>query len=104
MEAITTSLGNEPDSITPDDGDVDAAVEGTKITTQYQVPSLALATMEPTTTTALYSGDALTIWAGNQCWMSCDVGKALDPSIIQAQMILDAIYGMSAAAQGEITF
>jgi isoquinoline 1-oxidoreductase beta subunit len=36
--------------------------------------------------------------------MSCDVGIALDPSIIQAQMILDAIYGMSAAAQGEITF
>jgi hypothetical protein len=60
--------------------------------------------LEPTTTTALYSGDALTIWAGNQCWMSCDVGIALDPSIIQAQMILDAIYGMAAAAQGEITF
>ena len=37
-------------------------------------------------------------------WIACDVGTALDPSIIQAQMISGAIYGFSAAAMGEITF
>jgi isoquinoline 1-oxidoreductase beta subunit len=66
MDAITASLDSEPDSITRDDGDVDAAVEGTEITAQYQVPWLAHSTMEPMTTTALYTGDVLTIWAGNQ--------------------------------------
>jgi isoquinoline 1-oxidoreductase beta subunit len=40
----------------------------------------------------------------NKCWIACDVGTALDPGIIEAQMISGAIYGMSAAAQGEITF
>ena len=37
-------------------------------------------------------------------WIACDVGTALDPSIIEAQMISGAIYGMSAAIQGEINF
>ena len=37
-------------------------------------------------------------------WIACDVGVALDPSIIEAQMISGAIYGLSAAVNGEITF
>ena len=37
-------------------------------------------------------------------WIACDVGIALDPSIIQAQMVSGAIYGMSAAIMGEISF
>ncbi|MFQ1699811.1 molybdopterin cofactor-binding domain-containing protein [Loktanella agnita] len=40
----------------------------------------------------------------NKCWIACDVGTALDPGIIEAQMISGAIYGFSAAMQGEITF
>jgi isoquinoline 1-oxidoreductase beta subunit len=40
----------------------------------------------------------------NKCWIACDVGTALDPSIIEAQMTSGAIYGFSAAMQGEITF
>lgn len=40
----------------------------------------------------------------NKCWIACDVGTALDPSIIEAQMISGAIYGFSAAMQEEITF
>lgn len=66
MDAITASLSSEPNSVTRDDGDVDAAVEGTEITANYHVPWLAHATMEPMTSSALYTGDAMTIWAGNQ--------------------------------------
>ena len=40
----------------------------------------------------------------NKVWIAADVGTALDPSIIEAQMISGAIYGLSAAIQGEITF
>jgi isoquinoline 1-oxidoreductase beta subunit len=40
----------------------------------------------------------------NKVWIACDVGTALDPSIIEAQMISGAVYGLSAAVQGEITF
>jgi isoquinoline 1-oxidoreductase beta subunit len=40
----------------------------------------------------------------NKCWIACDVGTALDPSIIEAQMTSGAVYGFSAAMQGEITF
>ena len=37
-------------------------------------------------------------------WIACDVGIALDPSIIEAQMTGAMIYGLSAACFGEITF
>ena len=37
-------------------------------------------------------------------WIACDVGPALDPSIVEAQMSGGAIFGLSAAMLGEITF
>lgn len=37
-------------------------------------------------------------------WIACDPGTALDPGIIEAQMVSGLIYGLSAAAQEEITF
>ncbi len=40
----------------------------------------------------------------NRAWTACDVGVALDPSIIEAQMIGGLIYGLSAAMNEEITF
>ena len=39
-----------------------------------------------------------------KAWIACDVGTALDPSIIEAQMESGLIYGLSAACFGEITF
>ncbi|MGR3563870.1 MAG: molybdopterin cofactor-binding domain-containing protein [Heliomarina sp.] len=39
-----------------------------------------------------------------KAWIACDVGTALDPSIIKAQMESGLIYGLSAACFGEITF
>jgi isoquinoline 1-oxidoreductase beta subunit len=40
----------------------------------------------------------------NKCWMAADLGTVIDPSIVEAQLISAAIYGLSAAAHGEITF
>lgn len=37
-------------------------------------------------------------------WIACDMGIALDPGTVRAQMIGAMIYGVSAAAYGEITF
>lgn len=40
----------------------------------------------------------------NRAWIACDPGRALDPKIIEAQMISGLIYGLSAAVMGKITF
>ncbi len=40
----------------------------------------------------------------NRAWIACDMGIALDPSIVEAQMIGGMIYGLSAAVMGAITF
>ncbi len=40
----------------------------------------------------------------NKVWIAADVGTALDPAIIESQLVSGAIYGLSAAIQGEITF
>ena len=66
MEAIRTALDTDPNSATRDDGDVTEAIAGTEITAEYTVPFLAHATMEPMSATALFTGDALTLWSGNQ--------------------------------------
>jgi len=39
-----------------------------------------------------------------RAWIAADVGTALDPSIVQAQMEGALIYGLSAAVYGKITF
>lgn len=39
-----------------------------------------------------------------KAWIACDMGRALDPGIIEAQMESGLIYGLSAAVMGEITF
>ena len=47
------------------------------------------------------TGDGIRL---NHVWIACDPGLALDPAIIEAQMISGAIYGLSAAMQGALTF
>ncbi|WP_439140424.1 molybdopterin cofactor-binding domain-containing protein [Roseicyclus sp.] len=39
-----------------------------------------------------------------RAWMACDVGTALDPAIIEAQMVGGLVYGLSAAMMEEISF
>ncbi len=39
-----------------------------------------------------------------KAWIACDVGIALDPGTVEAQMFGGMMYGLSAAVMGEITF
>jgi isoquinoline 1-oxidoreductase beta subunit len=39
-----------------------------------------------------------------RAWIACDVGTALDPSIIEAQMVGGLVFGLSAAMMEEISF
>ena len=55
------------DSQFRDDGDIEGALVGADvIETEYRVPFLAHATMEPMNATALFAGSRLDIWAGTQ--------------------------------------
>ena len=51
-----------------DDGDAPSAIAagGTRVEAVYSMPYLAHACMEPMNATAQWSGDRLTVWAGNQ--------------------------------------
>ncbi len=40
----------------------------------------------------------------NRAWIACDMGLALDPGTVKAQMFGGMVYGLSAACFGEITF
>ena len=40
----------------------------------------------------------------SNCWIAADPGFTLDPSIVEAQLFGGAMYGLSAAVMGEITF
>ncbi|TMV07950.1 xanthine dehydrogenase family protein molybdopterin-binding subunit [Ruegeria sediminis] len=40
----------------------------------------------------------------NKAWIACDMGLALDPENVKAQMFGGMMYGLSAACYGEITF
>ena len=40
----------------------------------------------------------------NKAWIACDMGLALDPDTVKAQMFGGMMYGLSAACFGEITF
>jgi isoquinoline 1-oxidoreductase beta subunit len=39
-----------------------------------------------------------------KAWIACDMGRALDPSIVESQMVGGMIFGLSAAMMEEITF
>jgi len=70
LETAIEKFAADPDSLSVfrDDGDVEAAIAAapTTLTADYEVPYLAHACMEPMNCTALYTGDALEIWAPSQ--------------------------------------
>ena len=67
FETIAAAFDADANSTLRDDGDADALPDGaTEITADYKAPYLAHATMEPMNATALYTGDTLDIWSGNQ--------------------------------------
>lgn len=71
MDEINTKIAEAFDgranSTMRNDGDADTLPAGaTEVAAEYHLPYLAHATMEPMNATALYTGEALTVWAGNQ--------------------------------------
>lgn len=65
--AIEDSFEKKANSQLRDDGDADAPIAGaTEISAEYRMPFLAHSTMEPMNATALFTGDALEVWCGNQ--------------------------------------
>lgn len=78
-EDLAAAFNTEPDSQQRKDGDVEAAFEdSTVIDTEYFVPYLAHATMEPMTGAALLKEGRLDIWVGTQSPTRClDIGADL---------------------------
>ncbi|MGH1577610.1 molybdopterin cofactor-binding domain-containing protein [Planktotalea sp.] len=65
--AIEQSFDGKANSNMRDDGNTDGVIEGaTEISAEYRMPFLAHATMEPMNATALYTGETLEVWCGNQ--------------------------------------
>jgi isoquinoline 1-oxidoreductase subunit beta len=69
MTKIAETLDTNGNLALRNDGDVDAAIKAAGddvISVEYRVPYLAHSTMEPMNATALYDGESLKLWAGNQ--------------------------------------
>ncbi len=85
--AIEASLDESPNSTLRDDGDTSVTPDGaTEISADYRVPYLAHATMEPMNATALFTGDALEIWCGNQAPLVL-ADKAADAAGLSADQV-----------------
>lgn len=92
MEAITSKIAQAFDgranSTLRNDGDTDNIPAGaTEVSAEYHLPYLAHAAMEPLSATALYTGDTLTVWAGNQAPVllqeKCAKIAGLDPQQVE---------------------
>lgn len=67
FDTIQAAFSNDANSTMRDVGDANTVPAGaTEVTAEYRVPYLAHATMEPMGATALFTGDSMEIWAGNQ--------------------------------------
>lgn len=63
---LEAAFDGEVNATPRDEGDVEQDFDGTLVEAEYRVPFLAHSTMEPMNATALYTGDALTLWSPNQ--------------------------------------
>ena len=93
FDVIEASFEDQPNSELRNDGDVTTLPQGaTEVTAAYKVPYLAHATMEPMNATALYRGDALEIWCGNQSptfqQATCAKRAGLDPEAVTVHTTL----------------
>jgi isoquinoline 1-oxidoreductase beta subunit len=106
FDSIAAAFDAGPNSTMRDDGDADSLPEGaTELRAEYKLPYLAHATMEPMNATALYTGDALEIWCGNQSptfqRSTCADIAGLEPDQVTVHT---TIMGGGFGRRGEIDF
>ena len=90
LDTAIEQQNTEPDSLSVfrDDGDVETVIDSAQqsLAAQYEVPYLAHACMEPMNCTALFTGDALEVWAPCQAHsVARDVAAevaGLDPQLV----------------------
>jgi len=67
FDRIALAFDSRRNSRLRNDGNVDRSLAGASVLeAEYRLPFLAHSTMEPMNATALYTGDALELWSGNQ--------------------------------------
>ncbi len=106
FETIAAALEGDANSTMRDDGDADAIPEGaTELSAEYRLPYLAHAPMEPQNATALYTGDALEVWSGNQAPLfvqqHCADAVGLEP---EAVTLHTTFMGGGFGRRGELDF
>lgn len=75
--AFEATMEGDPNSTFLDRGDVEVLPEGaTEVSAAYQVPYLSHAQMEPLSGTALFTGDRMEVWSGNQIPIHCRAAAA----------------------------
>jgi isoquinoline 1-oxidoreductase beta subunit len=103
---IAEAFDADENSAMRDTGDLDTLPEGaTELSAEYRVPYLAHATMEPLNATALYTGNALEIWCGNQSptfqQSTCAELAGLKPDAVS---IHTTVMGGGFGRRGELDF
>lgn len=106
FERIAAAFDADANSTMRNDGDADALPQGaTEVTANYTLPYLAHATMEPMNATALYTGDRLTVWSGNQVPTftrdHCARAAGLDPEQVD---VVTTYLGGGFGRRGEMDF
>ena len=106
FDQIAKAFDDDPNSTMRDDGDVEVLPEGaTEITADYTVPYLAHATMEPMNATALYTGDKLELWCGNQAPTLIQIRAANTANLDKDAVEIHTTYlGGGFGRRGELDF
>ena len=103
---IEQAFDDDPNSTMREEGNAETVPEGaTMVKATYRVPFLAHATMEPMNATALYTGDALELWSGNQAPSFTQKTCAEAAGLEQAAVTLHTPYlGGGYGRRGELDF
>lgn len=81
-DAFARAMEGDANSALLDTGDADTMPEGaTEVLADYRVPYLSHAQMEPLSGTAVYHGDRMEIWSGNQLPIHCRRAAAAEAGL-----------------------
>lgn len=85
--AMKETMKGDPNSTFLDRGDMDTLPDGAvEVAAEYKVPFLSHAQLEPLSGTAVFHGDRMEVWSGNQMPIQCRAAAAeeagLDPEAV----------------------